>query len=58
MSDARLIASEASIRLARDEIDQAVRLQREAYYQAPPNRKDLYNRTLQDYKARLAREAE
>jgi hypothetical protein len=51
-----LIASEAKIRLARGETKRAVDLQREAYYQSPKNRKEQFNRTLQDYKAQLKRE--
>ena len=51
-----LIASEAKIRLARGETKRAVDLQREAYYQSPENRKEHFNRTLQEYKAQLKRE--
>ncbi|MCH2154160.1 MAG: TlpA family protein disulfide reductase, partial [Phycisphaerales bacterium] len=54
--DPALIASEAKIRLARGETKRAVDLQREAYYQAPTNRKEQFNRTLEDYKAQLKRE--
>ncbi|MCH2133057.1 MAG: TlpA family protein disulfide reductase [Phycisphaerales bacterium] len=56
LKEPNLIASEAKIRLARGETKQAVDLQREAYYQAPKNRKEQFNRTLQDYKAQLKRE--
>ena len=53
IKDPALMASEAKIRMARDEVDQAIKLQRMAYFSAPKSRKDEYNRMLQDYKSQV-----
>jgi thiol-disulfide isomerase/thioredoxin len=52
--DTAMMVSEAKIRMARGEVDQAVKLQRKASWSAPESRKDEYERLYQEYKSEAA----
>lgn len=54
-NDPMLMAMEAKIRMARGELEEAVKLQRRAYFIAPRSTKAQYKRDLQSYKSQMQR---
>lgn len=56
-SDPKALASLAKIRFARGEVDQAIELQKQAYFVASPKVKPEYKRTLADYQSAAQRQS-